>query len=88
MLKKLLIATAATTMLVGGTAHSADAATHAKEFKNCTALNHTYVHGVGRSGAHDKTSGKPVTTFKHSTALYNANKKSDRDKDGIACEKR
>ncbi len=87
MLKKLLIATAATTMLVGGTAHAADAATHAKKFKNCTALNHTYAHGVGRSGAHDKTSSRPVTNFKRSTALYNANKKSDRDKDGIACEK-
>jgi hypothetical protein len=29
-----------------------------------------------------------VTSFKVSTPLYNANKKSDRDRDGIACEKR
>ncbi|MBB4764631.1 excalibur calcium-binding domain-containing protein [Amorphoplanes digitatis] len=31
---------------------------------------------------------KKVTNFKVSNALYKANKKSDRDKDGIACEKR
>jgi hypothetical protein len=31
---------------------------------------------------------KPVTNFKRSNAIYKVNKKSDRDKDGIACEKR
>jgi hypothetical protein len=59
-----------------------------KEFKNCTALNKVYPHGVGKSGAKDKTSGTPVTNFKKSTAVYNQNKKSDRDKDGVACEKK
>jgi|CXWJ01.1.fsa_nt_gi hypothetical protein len=59
-----------------------------KKFKNCTALNKTYKHGVGKPGAKDKTSGKRVTNFKKSAALYNANKHLDRDKDGIACEKR
>ncbi|WP_353649541.1 excalibur calcium-binding domain-containing protein [Nakamurella sp. A5-74] len=59
-------------------------------FKNCTELNKVYKHGVGRKGARDKVTGKskPVTTFKVDTATYNANKKSDGDKDGIACEKR
>ena len=61
----------------------------AKTFKNCTALNKKYPHGVGRSKTvRDSTSGTPVTNFKVSRALYKANKKSDRDKDGIACEKR
>ncbi|RUR03311.1 excalibur calcium-binding domain-containing protein [Labedella endophytica] len=62
----------------------------AKPFANCTALNKKYPHGVGKKGAKDKVSGKtkPVTNFTVSTALYNENKKSDRDKDGIACEKR
>jgi hypothetical protein len=50
------------------------------------------VHGVGRANAHDRTSGTPVTTFTRSTPLYNTamhyNKGLDRDKDGIACEKR
>jgi len=62
------------------------------KFKNCTALNKVYQHGVGRSNAKDHTSGTPVTTFRHSTKLYKKiigyRKGLDRDKDGIACEKR
>ncbi|WP_127479754.1 excalibur calcium-binding domain-containing protein [Nocardioides pantholopis] len=58
-----------------------------RTFKNCTALNKVYPHGVGRPGARDQTSGKPVTTFKRNGKVYAANTKSDRDKDGIACEK-
>jgi Excalibur calcium-binding domain len=60
-------------------------------WKNCTQVNKRYPHGVGRLGAHDKTSGTPVTTFKRSTYLYRTamryNRGLDRDKDGIACEK-
>jgi hypothetical protein len=60
-------------------------------YKNCTALNKKYRHGVGRANAHDKTSGTPVTTFVRSNRLYRLamsyNKGLDRDKDGIACEK-
>lgn len=57
-------------------------------FQNCTEMRKTYPHGVGRPGAVDRTSssGKPVTNFFVDADLYNANKKSDRDKDGIACE--
>ena len=57
-------------------------------FKNCTELRKVYKHGVGRSGAKDKVKGKskPVKNFKVDTATYNANKKSDGDSDGIACE--
>lgn len=60
----------------------------AKTYKNCTALNKDHPHGVGRPGARDKTSGTPVTNFKVDRQLYNENTKSDRDKDGIACEKK
>ncbi len=63
-------------------------ASAARSYSNCTALNKDYPHGVGKPGARDKTSGKPVTNFKRDKALYNANTKSDRDKDGIACEKK
>jgi len=60
-------------------------------YKNCKALNKKYAHGVGRSNAKDKTSGKKVTNFKHSTALYKKiiarNHGLDRDHDGSACEK-
>jgi len=62
------------------------------KFKNCTAMNKVYRHGVGKKGATDHTSGKKVTTFKRSTALYKKiisyRSGLDRDKDGIACEKR
>jgi hypothetical protein len=57
-------------------------------FRNCTALNRVYPHGVGRYGARDRTrSGDPVTNFRRSTRLYLQNIRLDRDKDGIACEK-
>ncbi|MDA0184061.1 excalibur calcium-binding domain-containing protein [Solirubrobacter phytolaccae] len=81
-----MLAAAVAATLLFATAIPSHAA--AKEFKNCTALNKAYPHGVGRTGARDKTSGTPVTTFKVSTSLYTANRKSDRDGDGIACEKR
>ncbi len=55
---------------------------------NCTVLQKHYKHGVGKRGAHDHTSGTPVTTFTRNNAVYYANRKSDRDHDGIACEKR
>ena len=60
----------------------------ARSFANCTALNRVYPHGVGKPNAVDRTSGsRKVTNFKRSLALYNANRGSDRDGDGIACEK-
>jgi hypothetical protein len=57
------------------------------QFANCSAMNKIYPHGVGKPGAHDKTTGKPVTIFYVNAALYAANTNSDRDRDGIACEK-
>ena len=61
-------------------------------WKNCTQVNKKYPHGIGKTGAHDKTSGTPVITFKRSTQLYKLamknNSRLDGDKDGIACEKR
>ncbi|MGN6503711.1 MAG: excalibur calcium-binding domain-containing protein [Pseudolysinimonas sp.] len=85
-----LISTASTSgapasQLAGASLTSAGATT----FKNCTALNKKYPHGVGKPGAHDKVRGstKPVTNFTVSASLYKANRKSDRDGDGVACEK-
>jgi hypothetical protein len=61
-------------------------------YKNCTNFNKRYPHGVGRRLARDKTSGTPVRTFLRSTLIYNRamryNSGLDRDKDGIACEKK
>ena len=56
-------------------------------FDKCTEMNNTYPHGVGRPGARDHSSGPRVTNFKVSQHLYELNSGSDRDDDGIACEK-
>jgi hypothetical protein len=58
----------------------------AKKFKNCTELNKVYPGGVAKPGAVNKggaTKNQPTID----AALYKANSKSDRDKDGIACER-
>jgi hypothetical protein len=55
-------------------------------FKNCTEMNKVYPGGVAKVGAVNQgtaTKNEP----KYDSALYEANKKSDRDGDGIACEK-
>ena len=57
-----------------------------KVFKNCTELNKVYPGGVALPGAVN-AGGMTKKEPKYDKALYNANKKSDRDKDGIACEK-
>jgi hypothetical protein len=57
-----------------------------KVFKNCTELNRVYAGGVAMPGAIN-SGGVTKKTPKYNKALYLANKKSDRDKDGIACEK-
>ena len=58
----------------------------AKIFKNCTELNKVYPGGVALPGAVN-TGGMTKLAPKFDKKLYEANKKSDRDKDGIACEK-
>jgi len=58
----------------------------AKVFKNCTELNKVYPGGVALPGAIN-SGGVTKKEPKYDKALYGANKKSDRDKDGIACEK-
>ena len=72
-------------------------ATAPKAYKNCTAMNKVYPHGVGKPGARDHTSTEPVTNFRRSKRVYQYNdgkrprhtreRDLDRDNDGIACEK-
>jgi hypothetical protein len=57
----------------------------AKVFKNCTELNKVYPGGVALPGAVN-TGGMTKLTPKFDKKLYEANKRSDRDKDGDACE--
>ena len=82
-MKKMVIATISLGVALGMMS-TAQAAT--KVFKNCTALNKVYPGGVALPGAFN-TGGVTKKEPKYDKALYNANKKSDRDKDGIACER-
>ena len=82
-MNKLLVATISLGLTLGLISPSQAAA---KVFKNCTELNKVYPGGVALPGAINSggtTKQEPV----YNKALYLANKKSDRDKDGIACEK-
>jgi hypothetical protein len=57
-----------------------------KKFKNCTELNKVYPGGVALPGAVN-AGGAIKKEPKYDKALCTANKSSDRDKDGIVCEK-
>jgi len=69
-----------------GSSMSIPANAAAKVFKNCTALNKVYPGGVALPGAVNSGGATKIEPT-YNKALYSANKKSDRDKDGIACEK-
>jgi hypothetical protein len=81
----------AVVIVCGGTPFASAAHAVSAPWKNCTQVNKS-PHGVGKVRARDKTSGTPVTNFKRSKALFRTamrnNRGLDRDKDGIACEKR
>jgi len=85
-----LAAAAATIVgLVALAAPAQAAAPKPARYKNCAALNAVYKHGVAKPGARDRvTSGKPVTTVTVDAATYARNTHLDRDKDGVACEKK
>lgn len=88
---RLLAAAAVALAAATVVAAPADAAPSAKTYANCTAIHAVYSGGIAKSGVRfNRTpSGNRALkgTVKYSTALYTANKKSDRDHDGVACEK-
>lgn len=59
----------------------------ARRYASCRALNAAYPHGVGRSGAHDRTTGRRVTVFTVYVRAYQLNSALDYDHDGISCER-
>jgi hypothetical protein len=63
------------------------AKTTVKTYKNCTELNKDYKGGVAQKAGIKNKGGKTKYTPHVSKELYDANKKSDRDKDLIACER-
>ncbi len=83
-----LAVTALTAPLALSLADPAEAAAPPRKYANCTALNKVYPHGVGKPGAVDKSSSGKVTNFTRNAKVYALNAGSDRDKDGIACEKK
>jgi len=66
---------------------NAASATKAKAYKNCTELNKDYKGGVAQSSSVKNKGGKTKYKPYVSKEIYNLNKKLDRDKDLIACEK-
>lgn len=84
---KLAASIALSFILVFSSAYSVSAADKAKTYKNCTEINKVYPGGIAISADTKNKGGKTKHKPFASKALYEANKKSDRDKDGIACEK-
>ncbi|MBT2503505.1 excalibur calcium-binding domain-containing protein [Curtobacterium sp. ISL-83] len=81
----------AASSIVGGASAAQAAPT---VYKNCTAIHKVYSGGIAKKSVTQNrvNSGGKITyralkgTVKKDDALYNANKKSDADGDGIACE--
>jgi len=87
-MRKISLILLSATLLLGVSTISptaTDAA--AKTFKNCSELNKTYNGGVSKATNIKNKGGKIKYTPFVSKEIYNANIKSDRDKDGIACER-
>ena len=82
----------AASIVAGGTATAQAAPT---VYKNCTAVQKVYSGGIAKkSVTRNKVTSAGKTSYralkgsvKKDDKLYNANKKLDRDADGIACEK-
>ncbi|WP_075617226.1 excalibur calcium-binding domain-containing protein [Paenisporosarcina indica] len=72
---------------VGSTQVEATPKVNLKTYKNCTEINKVYPGGISRASNVKNVGGatkhKPFVNLK----LYDLNKKSDRDKDFIACER-
>jgi chitodextrinase len=85
-MRKMIVVLLAVSLAFTG-ALTASAAEKAKTYKNCTELNKDYPGGVAISADTKNKGGKTKKKPHVSKELYEANKKSDRDKDGIACEK-
>lgn len=79
----------ASAVLVGALSATALTGCKPQVFPNCTEMQKTHKGGVARVGAVDKRTGGGKATYapKYDNALYEANKKMDRDKDNIACER-
>jgi hypothetical protein len=90
LLKKVVALLCSVALILGFSSTSADvvtAKTKIIKHANCKALNQVYKGGVARSASVKNKGGKTKYKPFVSKELYNANVKSDRDKDFIACER-
>lgn len=93
---KKILTLSLTGLLACGAVLATPAAAQAapKHYASCAAVHRAYSGGIAKPGVNRNTvKSHGVKTYralggkvKHSKALYNANKKLDRDKDGVACE--
>ncbi|MFD0051023.1 excalibur calcium-binding domain-containing protein [Actinomycetes bacterium NPDC127524] len=89
-MKKLSVILLSLGLVLGfsfSTGDNAKASTKIITYKNCTALNKVYKGGVAKSSKVRNKGGKTHYKPYVSSALYSKNIHSDRDKDGIACER-
>ncbi len=87
-MKKLIIVIFALSLLGASPVY----AVPTQSFKNCAALNKVYEGGVAKNKkATNRNSKSQPQTSKYtpfvSKKIYNMNKRLDRDKDNIACER-
>ncbi|MWC28966.1 hypothetical protein GON22_12765 [Paenibacillus sp. MMS18-CY102] len=85
-MNKIALTTLAAALFMG-TLLTSTADAKATTYKNCTELNKVYPGGVARAANVKNKGGKTKLKPYVSKELYDANKKSDRDNDLIACEK-
>ncbi|WOC12709.1 excalibur calcium-binding domain-containing protein [Gordonia sp. MP11Mi] len=90
MIIRLCTAAAIALTVVAVVPHAHADAAPAKRYANCTALNKDYRHGVARPGGRDLVKGKskPARGYVVNKVAYSKNTHLDRDKDGVACEKK
>ncbi|WP_028390647.1 excalibur calcium-binding domain-containing protein [Bacillus cihuensis] len=86
-MKKITSIILSLSVVLGFTFGSPVEAAKAVTYKNCTELNKVYKGGVAKAANIKNKGGKTKYTPFVSKAIYDANVKSDRDKDGIACER-
>ncbi|MCY8159335.1 excalibur calcium-binding domain-containing protein [Bacillus licheniformis] len=89
-MKKIAAGLLSAGLIIGfswGAGDVAEAKTKVKTYKNCKALNKDYKGVVARTKSVKNKGGKTKYKPYVSKALYDANKKLDRDKDKIACER-
>src|SRR3954467_8566743 len=86
MLRAAALALMLGLLLAGPTLAARGALDRPAAYKNGTALNKYFKHGIGRVGAPGHTTGTPVTSFQRNNRLYRLNRGLDGVGTGIGCE--